>query len=221
MVDEHTNWIDWKEMMQKIVNYGFTDESTIEYDGYQELANAIFLQAVEDYRTAVLDRHILNRRHDAGEISENDYIKEHRKLQGECVSIARFFKSSWGRFLVKFETDDVAKLLADQATTFGDLGLIAVEYPEARTMTMKKWEENPQEYIKKYENVFTCPICKGHVGMRYRTLSNMKNGNEYIRDVGWRLVCDSCGMKMDVKKKTKKKKKGVKNARKTEAECGS
>ena len=65
-------------------------------DKYENLANAIILLAVEDYRKALLT------------LSLNPH---NRSAQYECRSIESFFRSGWFGVLTRFDPDLLIKKL--------------------------------------------------------------------------------------------------------------
>ena len=69
-------------------------------DPYEELANAIILQAVKDYRKAlrILSRYPYN-----------------RPVQYELGSIERFFRSEWFGILTRLDPETLIRRLREEA----------------------------------------------------------------------------------------------------------
>ena len=146
-------------------------------DGYTNLANAIVLRAVEDFKYAVLF----------------DDLKTQREIR-------RFLKSSWCYFLTKLHTDGLADRLKREVIEFDRLTRLQVKSPQAREVNKElldgMTEKQRGEYMKRFQDVFRCPTCGGKVNMAYGWLGQSKRGQHYYNFYGWTVCCSGCGFKI-------------------------
>lgn len=146
-------------------------------DGYTNLANAIVLRAVEDFKYAVLE--------------------DNRRTQHE---IRRFFKSSWCAFLTKLNTDGLADRLQREVLEFERLTRLQLNEKSARKVKKDLLDEmtaeEKAEYMKQFQNVFRCPTCGGKVNMAYGWLGQSKRKQRFYNFYGWTVCCNGCGFKI-------------------------
>ena len=79
---------------------------------FKNLASAVVLRAVNDYREAILDGNT--------------------KMARDCE---RFFKSKWCSFLVRIENDDLAEKIKSETLAFKDLAFDAFDRKERENDT--------------------------------------------------------------------------------------
>lgn len=84
-------------------------------DGFPNLANAIIIQAVKDYREAI---HFLKRHPHTPDLDTEEAKKDIRKntlrnkiikYESEQISVERFFRSSWFKALTCLDGDAILK----------------------------------------------------------------------------------------------------------------
>lgn len=157
-------------------------------DGYKELASAVVLQAIEDYRYAVLQDITLEEAFAQGKITDDYYLTKSRYVKRDIRDLQRFFKSSWCYYLSDLNCEDIAKKLKNETLEFMRLSDIAVADERTEGIDKAAWERMTAEEKKKFDNVFRCPFCGGQVDMRFRFL---RNKHKY----GWMLTCKTCNFK--------------------------
>lgn len=167
-------------------------------DGYKELANAIVLQAVDDYRNAILQNKTLEDAFARGKISDDSYLWQSRFARRDIRELQRFFKSSWCSYLSDLNCENIAERLKNETLEFMRLSEIAVADKRTKGIDRAAWKRMTTEEKQKFDNVFRCPFCGGQVDMRYRFLHSK---------YGWVCVCKSCLFKT---KHPEDKKKGDK-----------
>lgn len=146
-------------------------------DGYTNLANAIVLRAVEDFKYAVLF----------------DDLRQQRDIR-------KFFKSSWCAFLTKLNTDGLADRLKREVIEFNRLTRLQLHSPQAREVKKDlldaMTEKEREEYMKQFQAVFLCPTCGGQVNMAYGWLGQSKRKQRFYNFYGWTVCCNGCGFKI-------------------------
>ena len=83
--------------METKYEYHKPDESL---EPYQDLANAIVIQAVKDYRSAL---QLLKQK------------PQNKKAKGTALEIERFFHSAWYRKLTEIDSDELINRLRKEA----------------------------------------------------------------------------------------------------------
>lgn len=162
-----------------------------EYEPYEALANAIVLQAVEDYKVAVY---------------KDDRTEQRR--------IRMFFNSPLCHFLSNLNCDGLADKLSESVHEFIRLKDNEIESKKADGINKETWKKLKKKDREKFSYVFKCPTCGGTVNMTYgfvKSIGKKKNGT-YCNVYGWILTCMGCGFKtkdarekIKVEKKVKKK----------------
>lgn len=140
-----------------------------EKSAYTNLANAIVLQAVDDFKYAVLD--------------------DDRRTQ---MAIRRFFKSGWCDFLTKMDCTHLADRLKDDTLEFMRLTNINLNQPRCKGMNKDKWNAMPDEEKEQFQDVFRCPTCGGKVTQYYGFMAREKRHGDWHLIYGWNTKCTNC-----------------------------
>ena len=178
-------------------------------DGYKELANAIVLQAVDDFRYSVADEEITENKLERGEISDDVAIQKIRWLRERQRETRRFFKSAWCAWLTEMDCSTLANKMKKDTIEFLRLTAIAVNDPRAEGMDKEKWDEHPVRNPKIFSYMFRCPTCGGKVGMTYGFIRVSGKGKTQLNHYGWRVQCAGCNFTIkDEREAIKPKKKG-------------
>lgn len=179
------------------------------YDGYKELANAIVLQAVEDFRYAVADEEMTENKLERGEISDDQAIQQIRFARAEQKRIRKFFKSGWCEWLCEMDCSSLANRMKKDTFEYLRLTAIALSDPRAKEMTKAVWDEHPVRNPRIFENMFRCPTCGGKVGMTYGFIRKSGKGKTQMNNYGWRVKCAGCNFCIKEEREAiKPKKKG-------------
>ena len=180
---------------------------------YEELANAIVLQAIEDFRFAVATEKIYEDKLQRNEISDNGAIPVIRAARSEQRIIRQFFKSAWCDWLTEMDCSHLADKMKQDTLEFLRLGESAMAAPKAKSMTKAKWDENSEENAELFQNQFQCPTCGGKVGMTYGFVGSTGKRDKRMDKYGWRIQCEGCKFTLKFEKERIKplKKKGEEN----------
>ena len=157
------------------------------YEPYEALANAIVLQAVEDFKVAVY---------------KDDRTEQRR--------IRMFFDSPLCRFLSNLNCDGLANKLRDSVLEFVRLKNIAINDSKAEGINKEAGKKLKKKDRDAFKNVFKCPTCGGNVEMTYGFVKSMgeKKNDTYSNVYGWIVTCMGCGFKTkDAREKIKCEKK--------------
>ncbi len=166
------------------------------YDGYHELANAIVLQAIEDFRYAVADEKIYDDKLQRGEVFDYVALPKIRYARSEQIRLRKFFKSAWCEWLTEMDCSRLADKMKKDTIEYLRLAEIAMSEPEAQAMTKIRWDENPEENTKQFSDMFQCPTCGGKVDMTYGFIGStaLSDAGKRVRynKFGWRVKCAGC-----------------------------
>ncbi len=188
---------------------GDTNKPSFIRDGYHELANAIVLQAVEDFRYAVADEKIIESKLMRGELSYDIAHPKIRSAKAEQKKIRAFFKSSWCEWLTEMDCTGLADKIKKDTLEFIRLGETAMAAPQAKSMTKAKWDKHPKKYAELFQNQFQCPTCGGAVNMTYGFVGSTEIRNNRFNRYGWRIQCAGCKFRIrQERERIKQKKKG-------------
>ena len=178
-------------------------------DGYKELANAIVLQAVDDFRYSVADEKITENKLERGEICDDEAIPKLRWLRARQRETRRFFKSGWCAWLTDMDCSTLADKMKRETIEYLRLTNIALTDSRVKGMDKAKWDEHPVRNPKIFSDMFCCPICGGKVGMTYGFIRVSGKGKKQLNHYGWRVQCAGCNFTIKEEREAiKPKKKG-------------
>ena len=182
-------------------------------DGYHELANAIVLQAIEDFRYAVAAEKIYEDKIRRNEISDNIALPLIRFARRDQAQIRKFFKSTWCEWLSEMDCSYLADRMKQDTLEFVRLGEIAMSVDRAKVMNKEMWDEHPKAYEEFYSDQFRCPTCGGKVNMNYGFCGSTGKRDKRMNKYGWRIQCEGCKFTLKFEKERIKplKKKGEEN----------
>ena len=187
-----------------------------EYDGYKELASAIVLQAVDDFRHAVADEQILEQKLERGEITDNEAINQIKMARVDQRRLRKFFRSAWCGWLIEMDCSALPDKMKIETLEFLRLAEIALTNERVKGMTKAKWDEHPVRNPKTFSNMFRCPTCGGKVDMTYGFIRKSGNGKTQLNHYGWRIQCEGCNFCLKAEREAIKPKR--KGAQKNEKE---
>jgi hypothetical protein len=191
---------------------GDINKPKTDYDGYHELANAIVLQAIEDFRYAVADEKICEDKLQRGEIPDNVAIPKIRYARSEQIRLRKFFKSAWCEWLTEMDCSHLADKIKKDTLEYLRLAEIAMSTPEVKAMTKIRWDEDSENLTKLFQDQFQCPTCGGKVNMNYGFCGSVGKKDKRMNKYGWRIQCEGCRFVIKVEReRIKPIKKGEEN----------
>lgn len=140
-----------------------------EKSAYTNFANAIVLQAVEDFKYAVLEDN-----------------------RGRQIEIRKFFKSPWCDFLTKMDCTHLADRLKEDTIEFMRLTSVNLNHSRCKGMNKDKWNAMPDEEKEQFKDVFRCPTCGGAVNQYYGFMAREKRHGDWHNIYGWNTKCTNC-----------------------------